>query len=341
MTGTPAQPTREQLMTATSWCMRVSDNDLSPHDRKKLETWLNADPLHQSAFEAVVATWRTVDSHASAPEVLTVRKRALAMGARTWKWRAIRRHFTPKSTLALAASTVAIAVAVGFWWLLHPSVIETRVGERRTLTLSDGSRVFLDASTRLSYRFTQEQRRIVLSTGRAMFDVAKSPLRPFSVEAGGRVVVAVGTSFSVELVNREVRVMLYEGKVNIYQPAAPAKLARMSSKQLSTESALAPGYSLVSHIDTAAVEVTPIDPVRSQSWEGGMLAFDDEPLASAVERINRYADPKIQIGDAQAGRARISGLFQAGNVDAFIEGVTSALPVTARPTEGHIEIMTR
>src|SRR3546814_19363224 len=58
-------------------------------------------------------------------------------------------------------------------------------------------------------------RQVELLAGRAKFDVAKDPQRPFTVAAGDKLVVAVGTRFSVELIDGQVRVILYEGQVEV------------------------------------------------------------------------------------------------------------------------------
>ena len=57
--------------------------------------------------------------------------------------------------------------------------------------------------------------------------------------------------------------------------------------------------------------------------------FDKEPLAEAVERMNRYSDHKIRIGDPAAGAIPVSGAFDAGNTRGFLDAVTTYLPITA------------
>jgi len=68
----------------------------------------------------------------------------------------------------------------------------------------------------------------------------------------------------------------------------------------------------------ASVQV--VDPVRSLSWEGGQLVFDDEPLSLAAERVNRYSDIKIRITGAAANFS-VSGAFNAGDAEGFVDGV--------------------
>jgi transmembrane sensor len=77
---------------------------------------------------------------------------------------------------------------------------------------------------------------------------------------------------------------------------------------------------------------------RSLAWEGGELVFNDEPLVRALERVNRYAETPVTLGDPAAGQVRVSGVFNAGDTAAFVEGVTAAFPLSARSSEGGISL---
>src|SRR5690606_23800307 len=87
----------------------------------------------------------------------------------------------------------------------------TSVGQRSMFTLSDGTTVILDADSSLREQFTQTERRVELTRGRAFFDVAKDAARPFSVVAGEHVVLALGTAFDVELKPSATEVTLVRG----------------------------------------------------------------------------------------------------------------------------------
>src|SRR3546814_18739257 len=82
---------------------------------------------------------------------------------------------------------------------------QTEVGERRVALLDDQSRLSLDADSLVEVDMSDRQRELTLVRGRAKFDVAKDPLRTFTVVAGDKMVVATGTSFSVEMVGKAVR----------------------------------------------------------------------------------------------------------------------------------------
>ena len=88
-----------------------------------------------------------------------------------------------------------------------------------------------------------------------------------------------------------------------------------------------PGHELVVDLARPATEVLRADVERSLAWEGGQLDFVDEPLSSAVERLNRYNRHPIVVADAPAGAIRINGVFNAGDDAAFLEAVAQAYPV--------------
>jgi transmembrane sensor len=165
-------------------------------------------------------------------------------------------------------------------------------------------------------QYSAARRTLHLLRGRAKFQVAKDPSRPFVVYAADRQIVATGTMFSVELVQQEVQVILYQGHVAVMGPG------RMRS-------ALVAGEGLTASIAMPQVQITPVDTARSLGWESDQLEFVNEPLASAVERVNRYARDPISIGDAAAASERISGAFTAGDTRAFIEGVTAVAALRA------------
>jgi transmembrane sensor len=59
------------------------------------------------------------------------------------------------------------------------------------------------------------------------------------------------------------------------------------------------------------------------------MVFDDEPLATAVERVNRYSAQPLVLADSQIGKLRISGVFHTNNVPGFVDTLTSYLPIEA------------
>lgn len=319
---------------AASWCLRLADGPLSSEDQTAFDAWLAEDPLNAAVFDDAVGLWQGVESQAAEPDMIVLRGAALESLRRANRLRWTR---APRLRALAVAAAVVAAFGLGVWRYTAPQVYETGIGERRVVSLSDGSKLSLDADTEVRVRYTHGRRDLTLEQGRARFQVAKDALRPFTVRADGRMIVATGTQFSVERLGGQVRVILYEGKVAVL--AAPAgggrpEPVRVGPGRIPAEQVLKPGGELVlaaTGKPTAVPAVLePADLGRSLAWEGGQLVFSDEPLARAIERVNRYADHPLVLGDAAAGQVLVNGVFTTGDTPAFVEGVTAAYPLEAR-----------
>lgn len=326
---------------AAAWCLRIAERPLSLAEQADFDQWLAADECHAQCFDQMVSVWQCTDAIAELPGFLSLRAKALtAMESARSAGERSSRGLVRRHAFGAIAGFALIAGLGGWHWAVKPDVYATGVGERRIVRLDDGSSVSLDAASQMSVAFTDERRAVTLDHGRAKFDVAKDPLRPFTVTAGSQSVVAVGTSFSVELLHDQLRVLLFEGQVAVVPRAAAASAIRGRRPMTPATTQLVPGQELVANLSSGAAEVLPVETERSLGWEGGRVDFVDMPLADAVERINRYAASPIVIGDAAAGRHLVNGVFDAGDTDSFVKGVTSLYPLAAQETGGKIIIKT-
>lgn len=321
----------DAMEAAAAWRVRMDEAAWSPADDAELDVWLAADERHAQAFEQTGAVWDFFDVNAAEPEMMRARRDAIdrAQRAAGRRWSGPGRFVRLPGYGRIAAGLAAVAVlAAGIYPLVDGKVsYGTGLGERRVVTLADGSKVSLDALTRVSVDYSKSARRLTLIRGQARFDVAKDVTRPFSVAARDRTVVATGTAFNIDLLAPEVRVTLIEGRVVVLPRArstAPAK-----SVELRT------GQQLVATAD-AAPTVAPANLAETTAWQQGKIIFDDEPLEDAVARVNRYSKRKIALGDAAARATRVSGVFEAGDTAAFVGAVTYYLPVRADETGDEI-----
>ena len=323
----------ERAEAAAVWAARLADEPLSIADQTDFDAWLDADPLNAQVLEEVVGAWRAVESYATSDPIVAMRRAALATAHRAP--RASSRHFGRRHIgwIAAAACMILMVVSGGLWTVFAPQVYQTGIGERRVVALSDGSKISLDSATTVKVSYDGNSRRLWLENGRAKFDVAKDSLRPFSVTAVDKVVVATGTAFSVERMKQQVRVVLYEGHVAVLEVGKDQKHHPVSvSEGLSyapAERLLKPGKELILPEEPArpdivqAGKLTLVDPVRSLSWEAGQLVFEDEKLDVVVERMNRYATRPLSIGDRRISNVRISGVFHAGDTNALVQGLSA------------------
>jgi len=323
---------------AAYWCLSLAEGALLPDDRAAFDLWL-AEPDNARAFTEAADIWDAVDDVSNRPELIHLRSAALEAFRR-----ANRRQWTRRlgrgwirSGAVAASLVIAALIAILFYTPTH--VYRTGVGERQVAMLEDGSKLSLDADTEVHVRMERARRQLDLVRGRAKFDVAKDPLRPFSVMAGDKIVVATGTAFTVEMLERQVHVLLYEGHVAVLDRDSHAPVTRTGSRpgsEAAADQMLLPGRELVVPLGAASGTVLAADVPQSLGWEAGQLIFDDEPLTSAVARVNRYSQVKLVVGDPGAAATRVNGVFTAGDTDAFIEAVTALAPVRAVRGDGDI-----
>lgn len=319
----------EILATAMNWRQRLGEGECSVDDEAELEVWLQADERHLLAFEQMGQVCGVFEQHAASPEMLGARRALLQRVQRQARGRwtgpaAVLR--APSRRIAAAMVAAALLAGVGLWPVIGPGdVYSTGLGERRVIILDDGSVLSLDAMSRVSVRYSDHERRLKLRKGQARFDVAHDPSRPFSVTARDHKVVATGTAFNIDLLAPVMRVTLIEGRVLVLpedasvlrtQPVKPEKAVELRSGQV-----------LVARNNRQVDLVSAVDLNQTTSWQQGQLAFTREPLGQAVERVNRYTDQKITVGDAKAAAIPLSGTFNAGDVNAFLEAVGEFLPV--------------
>lgn len=354
------EPTDTQLEEATRWFLRVRSEAAQVEDLPTLKNWLDNDPMHKLAYQQVTATWSTVGQLSSAPEIMLGRRDALDDARRAARRRWTERRgpfaFTRKARyLALVGSVVVTTLGALTWMYTQRGVYTTDVSERRTLTLEDGSVVTLDAKSRVRVQYEPDQRVIALERGQARFDVAPDPTRPFRVNAGDQTVIALGTQFNVELVAGSVLVSMIEGHVAVTgieaAPVQPLQALRLSTNDGRTSTSaplnsqpqtrvetrgqtasrppmveLKAGEGLRVRSNGQAVVLPKINVDRATAWQSGKIFFDNEPLGSAAERINRYSQLQITV-DPSVKDVSVSGIFNAGDSNAFVEAISTYFPV--------------
>lgn len=336
---------RARIEQASAWCLRQAEGPLTTDERQRFERWLSEDPAHVRAFESAAGAWHAFGQAGAEPELIGLRHEALEhlRRAQSARWRQVRQPWRA-AWLGVAATLVLSLLGAMFWLQSLPQRYETGLGERQLVRLQDGSQLSIDADSRVEVRYGSDRREVWLRQGRARFQVARDPLRPFSVSAADKVVVATGTEFSVELVASQMHVILYEGSVEVLnrregriEPLSPpVDRSSRSAPAPAAAARLTPGRELVARLDRPEVRLREIDVARARTWESGQLVFNDEPLAAAIERLNRYGKESVRLGDERLGAIRISGTYSAGDTAAFIEGITGVFAVRAEHRAGEI-----
>ena len=219
---------RQIVDEASEWFVEFRVGDVDQQARERFDEWVRRSPEHIRAYIGIARTYVEMPNpHATKPldvEALIANARSgenivpfdtVAQGRAAMHTRSPRRRF-----LAVAASALMVALAGGVWWqsARYP-LYRTDIGERRSITLADGSTVDLNARSKLRVEFSKNERRVELLDGQALFQVAKDKSRPFIVASGEAAVRAVGTQFDVYRKDSGTTVTVLEGRVAVYSTA--------------------------------------------------------------------------------------------------------------------------
>jgi transmembrane sensor len=304
---------------ASRWLVRLESPDVSLDDHRRFRAWLGASEANRAAYAAVSGTWDKLDA-------LTELKPASAA-------RPARRDllfWTAGAAAAAAVATIAIVPRFGVdRWQIH----ETGIGERRTITLADGSTAELNADSRIRVRYSDDARRIILERGEALFDVRADAARPFAVETTFGAVRVRGTSFIVRVTQAEMRTTVIGGIVE-----------GLPRRGAADDTPLTIGANQELHITTDAarrLDLAQQTVERRLAWRDGMLAFDGETLREAVAEVERQTGVHFTFADPTLGDLRIGGYISATDADAFIRLLESNVGIRTRRTSPNNILLSR
>src|SRR5262249_18160963 len=142
-----------RLEQAAAWRVRLAENDLE--GCPELSAWLAEDTRNAAAWKQVQGDWALFEDHATSPEILELRSAALAHAHQAGRGRWVRsRRFAIAHRLGIAAGILILAAGGLFVWMKQPDVYTTRPGERRIVTLADGSQVALDSRSEVRVAYS-------------------------------------------------------------------------------------------------------------------------------------------------------------------------------------------
>ena len=174
--------------------------------------------------------------------------------------------------------------------------LEIPRGGEFCLTLSDGTRVWLNSETSIQYpvAFGAKERRVFVQ-GEAYFEVAKDAKKPFTVQFMSSSVTVLGTSFNIRAYPEEKRsqTTLAEGSVRIYSPGSSMLLKPGEQAEVSA---------LSGEMVKQEVEVK-----NFTSWKDGRFVFEQQPLENIMRTLERWYDIRVIFRDEGAKRISLSG----------------------------------
>ncbi len=339
------------------------DPELTTEEKKKLITELNTDSVNKKEFESYLKLWSITAFTDSNNDDLNIQKEYSLLTKNISKERKSN-YNNEEAVVTLrvlfqfaAIGLILIGLGIFGYFYLKPqeeiayNEITTKTGEKVQIKLSDGTKIWLNASSKLRYPSKLDGENVhVYLQGEAFFDVTHNKNRLFQVHASDLNIKVLGTAFNVKsypeerivettLVRGKIRI---EGKTNqpddfvILLPNQKASYIGTNSKLIVTESVsknvkdrsddLPQIQAIASRNNATVVLSNNVNTIFDTSWKDGRLDFVDEQFSTLAIKMERWFGVYIDIKDPQLKDVRYTGTFEKETIEQALHALSMSLP---------------
>lgn len=315
---------------------RFLSGNASEEEATALQQWRDASPENARLFESYAQTWSLFDTYQAPAPAAELPKAWAALEARITESAAkpaVRRiwPFNPKTMRFSAVATILLLLAtlgLRYWqqresesqpWPMASCQTGTRL-----ITLPDGSKIWLNAHSRLSWNPNFQSQRQVNLEGEAFFEVSSDKAHPFSIKSGDLQTTVLGTSFNIRAIPGEktVEVSVATGTVRLTATQHPQK-----------ELLVRAGHQAQLTIENQVLEPLPHPKPNPFAWKEERLSFDGTPLPAVLADLERYFHLTIQ---AQAGLEKCTfyGHFEQPDLPQILQVLQLAMGLEIEEKDG-------
>ena len=298
---------------------RYCEGRLSEGERLEVEAWIDESEENKRVATQTFALYLAVDTVQVMKKVDTEKALLKVKGKMSdrevrrivwWEWaqRAAAILFIPLLTLFIWQNWKGDTGEVA-----EMMEVKTSPGMTTSLTLPDGTIVYLNSESSLAYpsRFNGDFRRVTLS-GEAYFEVAKDPEKKFILSTTHQSQIEVlGTCFNVEAYeqNTEVITTLIEGKVDfMFEKDAGVKHVFLSPRE-----------KLVYDSETDKVHLYKTSGKSELAWKDGEVVLDNTPLEEALWMLEKRYSVKFVIKNEKLKNSSFTGTFTNQRLEKILE----------------------
>jgi transmembrane sensor len=200
--------------------------------------------------------------------------------------------------------------------------VSAAFGTRSAITLSDGSKVWLNAGSRFKYpdRFSSNSREVYL-WGEAYFEVESNPSKPFIVRTRTMDVRATGTQFNVSTINltNTFEVTLVSGKVTVSHTIPGEKPEKISE--------MAPNQHLSYDSISGKIDISKEEIYKYIAWKDGKLVFRNDLLSDVLKKISYFYNVDIELRGDELREYRYRATFEEETISEILKLLKLSAPV--------------
>lgn len=339
-------------------------DEAAPEEVGALKRFLADHPDYQQQYDILYQTLRPKQEYVSdnvlqADIIKNIIEKGNSVYNRKSVWAVIYKKYLPYAAAVLLLITLSVFLlrqATPAQLAHQTPAFATSNGMRKQITLADGTKVWLNAGTKLYYSndFKGATREVILQ-GEAFFDVVKNAAKPFIVYAGSTKIKVLGTSFNVKAYGQEktVETTLYHGLVNItktddntFQPImlypnqkiiVPATELAEPEQMQETANAVVKKSIIVQQIDSTQTE-----PFRMETaWMYNRLEFREENFIDLAQKLERWYNVKIVFEDNEIKHLSFTGSFEKEDIRQAMLALSTAHSFNFKITDNEVIISSK
>ncbi|EZH75602.1 hypothetical protein ATO12_02105 [Aquimarina atlantica] len=288
-----------QITEADIWGYISKSSDKATN--KRVEEWMNSDDFNEDLFNKIQNIYNVTGNTPKHSDLeINTAKQKFFNAIENEK----RRNDSWKKIIKYAAMVaILVSTAVYTYQILLPNniiSIETTYSDHEQIHLPDGSVVWLNSSSKLSYN--PKSPRTLFIDGEAFFEVAKDKEHPFTVETPDHVIVkALGTSFNVKSYaeNTFTETVLLTGKVEV-----------SSKEYFKNNIIMLPNDKVkIFKNDGRVVTSKSNNAVSSIAWRDGKIQFNNKPFLEIANDLKIQHNVNIRFENKQISNSKFTGSF--------------------------------
>ncbi|UVE16887.1 FecR family protein [Pseudomonas sp. LS44] len=284
---------------AVQWLVELQASGYEPQRVQAWQQWRDADPQHARA-------WRRIEAINHSLRGLPAPLVQASLGQPS----SPQRRHALKLLLLGAGSVAALGVGRGIDWQPLLADQSTAIGERRELTLADGSQLTLNSDSAVDIRFDAQQRLIQLRRGE-IFLASQADPRPLRVSTpNGELLAGLGR-FNVRMDAEQMQVQVLDGELQLQQPMLKPLLLQGGEQLGFTSDSRSP--------------IRPAEPT-SNAWTAGMLIASGMRLDRFIGELARYRHGHLSCA-AEVAALQLSGTYPLDDSEQILALLPQTLPV--------------
>jgi transmembrane sensor len=310
---------------------RFLADEVSPEERVQVLDWKGSLPENEKVFKELQDVWAAMDK-ASLQDEIDINA----------EWNHLEELLNKKSIVKSRKISVsffirtaaAIFISFGIFYFgqkfLSEKSVRTKNTETSEVILPDGSRVTLNAGSKLTYQQNfGKEKRIVSLVGEAFFEVKKNPGWPFIIQLGEAEIKVLGTSFNVKAYKNadKIEVTVAEGMVSLYEKNREEKkvIARKGERAVYSK-------------ELKAVKKQMNEDTNYISWKTKYIVFNNETLINIASTLSNVYHKSIVIQNSALYNCKVTTNFDNKDLNTVLNVLKSTLDIRIEETDKEIII---